>query len=78
MFYFVDRTRMAPTGVRDGSFRLLLFSREAPRMHVHVAHPNGEAKFWLEPEVALACPTGLSAKDLRAAEEFILRTGAKL
>lgn len=23
-------------------------------MHVHVAHPEGEAKFWIEPTIALA------------------------
>lgn len=42
---------MVPTIVRDGSFRLFFFLREEPRMHVHVAHPDGEAKFWLEPGV---------------------------
>ncbi|WP_205617582.1 DUF4160 domain-containing protein [Pelomicrobium methylotrophicum] len=40
---------MAPTVIRDGPFRLFFFSREEPRMHVHVAHPQGEAKFWIEP-----------------------------
>lgn len=33
---------------------LNFFSREESRMHVHVSHPDGEAKFWLEPSVALA------------------------
>ena len=42
-------------------------------MHVHVAHPNGEAKFWLEPLVALATHTGLSQKELSAAEEVVRR-----
>jgi hypothetical protein len=45
---------MAPTAVHDSPFRLFFFSREEPRMHIHVAHPHGEAKFWLEPGVALA------------------------
>ena len=31
-------------------------------MHVHVAHPDGEAKFWLLPEVRLANHTGLSIR----------------
>lgn len=52
---------MAPTVVRDGQFRLFFFSREEERVHVHVAHPDGEAKFWLTPHVALATQTGLSA-----------------
>jgi hypothetical protein len=38
---------MAPTIVRDGQFRLFFVSREETRIHVHVAHPDGEAKFWL-------------------------------
>jgi len=43
---------MAPTVVRDGKFRLFFFSREEPRIHVHVSHPDGEAKFWLTPQIA--------------------------
>ena len=34
---------MAPTVVRDGQFRLFFFSREETRIHVHVAHADGEA-----------------------------------
>ena len=33
-------------------------------MHVHVSNPDGEAKFWLEPEIALATSKGLSARQL--------------
>ena len=42
-------------------------------MHVHVAHPDGEAKFWLEPSVALANHTNLSAHELAEAERVVLR-----
>lgn len=59
---------MAPTIVRDGQFRLFFFSREETRIHVHIAHPDGEAKFWLTPQVSLATYTGLSAKQLREAQ----------
>jgi hypothetical protein len=38
---------MAPTIVCDGQFRLFFFSREEARIHVHISHPDGEAKFWL-------------------------------
>lgn len=55
---------MAPTVVRDGQFRLFFFSREETRIHVHVAHPDGEAKFWLTPVVAIATSTGLSQRQL--------------
>ncbi len=51
---------MAPTVVRYGPFRLFFFSREEPRIHVHVAHPDGEAKFWLSPQIDVATSTGLS------------------
>ena len=63
---------MAPTVVRDGQFRLFFFSREETRIHVHVAHPDGEAKFWLAPEVALANYTGLSARQLRDAQAVVV------
>ena len=62
---------MAPTVVRDGPFRLFFFSREEPRMHVHVAHPDGEAKFWLVPGVELATQTGLSTQRLAEAERVV-------
>ncbi len=62
---------MAPTVVRDGQFRLFFFSREETRIHVHVAHPDGEAKFWLTPEVVLATSVGLSARQLRDAQTVV-------
>lgn len=64
---------MAPTVVRDGQFRLFFFSREEPRIHVHVAHPDGEAKFWLTPKVALANYTGLSGRQLNEAQTIVER-----
>jgi len=62
---------MPPTIVRDGQFRLFFFSREETRIHVHVAHADGEAKFWLTPQVALADHTGLSAAQLRQAQAVV-------
>ncbi len=59
---------MSPTVLRNGPFRLFFFSREEARVHVHVAHPDGEAKFWLTPVVSLAVSEGLSAAQIRAAE----------
>jgi len=56
---------VAPAIVPDGQFRLFFFSREDTRIHVHVSHVDGEAKFWLSPQVALANHTGLSATQLR-------------
>jgi hypothetical protein len=64
---------MAPTIVRDGQFRLFFFSREETRIHEHVAHPDGEAKFWLTPEVDLAVNIGLSAAQVRQAYAVVLK-----
>lgn len=57
--------------VRDGQFRLFFFSREETRIHVHVAHADGEAKFWLTPQVVLANHTGLSATQIRQAQAVV-------
>jgi hypothetical protein len=62
---------MSPTIFRDGGYRFYFFSREEPRMHVHVQHADGEAKFWLEPALALAQNAGLSSQQLRRARTLI-------
>ena len=33
-------------------------------MHVHVLSPDGEAKFWLEPQIELAVSRGLKSVEL--------------
>ena len=40
-------------------------------MHVHVTHPDGEAKFWLEPAIELAVNQGLSERQLSAVLETV-------
>lgn len=62
---------MAPTVHRERSYRFFFFSREEPRMHVHVESPDGEAKYWLEPEVALAKNIGFSSRQLREVERIL-------
>ena len=62
---------MSPTVVKDGSYRLFFFSREETRIHIHVAHADGEAKFWLTPVITLASHTGLSAKQLKEAQIIV-------
>ncbi len=57
-------TAVSPTVFRDGKYRGFFFSREEARMHVHVSSPKGEAKFWLEPLLALATHSGLPAREL--------------
>jgi Domain of unknown function (DUF4160) len=62
---------MAPTVFREGQFRFFFFSREEPRIHVHVSHPDGEAKFWLTPHVHLASSVGLDQKQIREAQSMV-------
>ncbi len=62
---------MAPTIVRDGEFRLFFFSREETRIHVHVAHPDGEAKFWLRPSIQLAVNVALTQVQVRQAQSVV-------
>ena len=64
---------MSPTVLRAGGFRFFFFSREEPRMHVHAYHAEGEAKFWLEPEIELAVNYGLSQRRITAALKLIRR-----
>jgi hypothetical protein len=56
---------MSPTVLRIGGFRFFFFSREEPRPHVHVVSADGEAKFWLKPEIRLAKNYHYSSKQLR-------------
>ncbi|WP_295991783.1 DUF4160 domain-containing protein [Rugamonas sp.] len=63
---------MAPTLLKESGFRFYFFSREETRPHVHVSHPDGEAKFWIAPAVALASSQGLSARQLRHVGQSIV------
>lgn len=60
-----------PTIYREGPYRFFLNSREETRMHVHVQAPDGTAKFWLEPIVALAVAYQLNAKELGQIEQLV-------
>ena len=62
---------MVSTIVWDGQFCLFFFSREETRIHVHVSHSDGEAKFWLTPAAALAIKTGLTMRQLREAQDIV-------
>ena len=62
---------MSPTVFREGGFRFFFFSREEPRMHVHVRSADGEAKFWLEPQIELAANYGFRTAELRHIETII-------
>ncbi len=62
---------MSPTVFREGGFRFYFFSREEPRMHVHVHCADGEAKFWLEPRIEVAQTVGMKERQLRAAQALV-------
>ena len=40
-------------------------------MHVHVFCANGQAKFWLEPEIELAENYGLRSREVRTARRLV-------
>ena len=62
---------MSPTVLRAKGYRFFFFSREEPRPHVHINCADGEAKFWLEPEIRLVRNQGLFRIQLREIEQII-------
>ena len=62
---------MSPTIFRYRNYRFFFFSREEERIHIHVSCPDGEAKFWLEPVIALAYHHGLKPKQLKKIQKAI-------
>ena len=64
---------MSPTVFRESGYRFFFFSREESRPHVHVYCSDGEAKFWLDPQLELARNHRLSKVQLREVEKIIER-----
>jgi diadenosine tetraphosphate (Ap4A) HIT family hydrolase len=62
---------MSPTVFRQDGYRFFFFSREETRMHIHVISGEGEAKFWMEPQISLAQSYNYSAKQLKDIELLI-------
>lgn len=62
---------VSPTVFKYKGYRFFFFSREESRIHIHVSSSEGEAKFWLEPIVALAHSHGLSSKQLSELQKII-------
>ena len=62
---------VSPTIFARQGVPFLLLSREEPRVHVHVQHAEGEAKFWIEPAVELHANYGLKAKRLAEAQKLV-------
>ena len=62
---------MSPTVFKEKNFRFFFFSREEKRIHIHVVSPDGEAKFWIEPNIELARCVGFSKKQTKMLENVI-------
>ncbi|OGW72203.1 MAG: hypothetical protein A2Y02_01685 [Omnitrophica bacterium GWA2_52_12] len=62
---------MSPTVFRYKSYRFFFFSREESRLHVHITGPDGEAKFWVEPVVALAHFYGFDVRQLKELQTIV-------
>ncbi|HKL21497.1 MAG TPA: DUF4160 domain-containing protein [Tichowtungia sp.] len=63
---------MSPTLFRVNNARFYFFTREEPRIHIHVQTPDGEAKFWIEPEIELAGTIKLKQKELNRLKEIVI------
>lgn len=63
---------MSPTVLWWKGYRFFFFSREERRKHVHVHCADGEAKFWLEPKIALAKNYGLTKKQVGAVRKVVV------
>ena len=55
-----------PTILRIGPYRFFFFSEESGEpVHIHVIREQTEAKFWIKPEVSVACNDGFAQHELR-------------
>ena len=60
-----------PTVLKIGSYRFHFYSDEGNEPpHVHVATPEGECKFWLDP-IRLARNKGVSPRTVRNIEKLV-------
>jgi hypothetical protein len=62
-------------------YRFHFFANEgSPRepVHIHIARPGAEAKFWLYPEVELAYNRGFDARTIRRLHDVVLERRAEI
>lgn len=62
---------MSPTVFRYKNYKFFFFSNEESRMHIHIWSPDGEAKFWIEPVVALADYKGFSKRQITELKKVV-------
>lgn len=64
-----------PVVFRERGFRFHFYANEGdPRepIHVYLAKPGSDAKFWLYPEVELAYNRGYDAKTIRRLRDIVI------
>ncbi len=60
-----------PTVMKSGTFRFHFYSDEGNEPpHIHVATPDGECKFWLDP-VRLSRNRGVAPEEIRQIERIV-------
>lgn len=62
---------MSPAVYRERGYKFFFYSNEEERLHVHVIGEDGEAKFWIEPEIVLAKSYCLSVRELGKLETSV-------
>jgi hypothetical protein len=62
---------MSPAVYREKGYKFFFYSNEEERLHVHVVGEDGEAKFWLDPEISLAKSYNLSVRELNKLEQSV-------
>lgn len=62
---------MSPTVFREKGYRFFFFSREETRIHIHVISGDGEAKYWLEPQIELSKNSKYSSKQLNEIKALV-------
>ena len=70
-----------PVVFRHGNVRFHFFSNEGtPRepVHIHAESSDGEAKFWLHPDVTIARSAGFTRRQLSELFELVRRHQEKI
>lgn len=62
---------VSPNVFSHKNYRFFFFSLEESRVHVHVVSLDGEAKFWVEPEIELAVNKGFKPHQVNELTQVI-------
>jgi hypothetical protein len=69
---------MSPIIIKEKGYKIITWSREEGRVHVHIRSAECEAKVWVEPEIEVAKNYGFSEKQLREIIKIIKRNEGKI